>query len=134
MAAAPKTQKTTSSVAAFLDAVPDETRRKDAKAVAKLMAKVTGEKAAMWGGAIVGYGAYASNTGAWPIVAFSPRKANLVLYVLADFKERDALLAKLGKHKTGKSCLYINKLADVDEAVLEQLIAQSVAHMKKKHG
>ncbi len=134
MAAAPKTQKSTASVAAFLDAVPDETRRKDAKAVAKLMAKVTGEKAAMWGGAIVGYGAYASNTGEWPIIAFSPRKANLVLYVLGDFKERDALLAKLGKHKTGKSCLYITKLADVDEAVLEKLIAQSVAHMKKKHG
>jgi hypothetical protein len=129
----PKTQRTKASVAAFLAAVQDDTRRKDAKTVDKLFRELTGEKPAMWGPSIVGYGEYTTPSGPWPRVGFSPRKANLVLYVLADFKERDTLLKKLGKHKTGVACLYINKLADIDEAVLRDLMAKSWKYVETKH-
>jgi hypothetical protein len=122
---APKTQKTKASVAAFVAAIADDTRRKDAKTIDKLFREITGEKPAMWGPSIIGYGEYQGPTGRWPRAAFSPRKANLVLYVLNDYKERDALLKKLGKHKTGKVCLYVNRLADVDETVLRRLIERS---------
>ncbi len=136
--AEPKTQKTKASVTQFIAAVEDETRRKDAKAVDKLMREVSGEKPAMWGATIVGYGHWVNNNtlGAapWPKIGFSPRKANLVLYVLSESKECAALLKKLGKHKTGKSCLYINKLADVNEDVLRDLVAQSWNEMTKKYG
>ncbi|KAF0179502.1 MAG: DUF1801 domain-containing protein [Hyphomonadaceae bacterium] len=134
MATEPKTKKTTASVTAFIDAVENETRRADAKVVLKMMKEVTGEKPAMWGPSIIGFGSYKSPTGDWPIIGFSPRKANLVLYVLGDFAKRDALMAKLGKHKTGKACLYLNKLADVDEAVLREIVTRSVAHMRSRHG
>jgi Domain of unknown function (DU1801) len=130
--AEPKTKKTTASVTAFIDAVENETRRADAKAVLKLLKDVTGEKPAMWGPSIVGFGSYPSPTGDWPITGFSPRKANMVLYVLHDFPQRDALLARLGKHKTGKACLYINRLADVDMDVLRELTEKSVAAMRKQ--
>lgn len=132
--AAPKTTRTKASVAAFIAAVENDTRRKDAKAVDKMYREITGEKPAMWGPSIIGYGEYESPTGAWPRSGFSPRKANLVLYLLADYKERDALLKKLGKHKTGKVCLYINTLADVDEGVLRELIARCWKHMQAKYG
>ncbi|ANP45439.1 DUF1801 domain-containing protein [Candidatus Viadribacter manganicus] len=131
--AEPKTQKTKASVAAFIAAVEDDTRRKDAKSVDKMMRDVTGEKPAMWGPSIIGYGEYKIPTGTWPRLGFSPRKANLVLYVLGDFKGCGALLKKLGKHKTGRSCLYINKLADVDEAVLRELTQASWSHMNAKY-
>ena len=130
--AEPKTTKTKQSVAAFLGAVEDETRRADGKRIDKMMRDITGEKPAMWGPTIIGYGAYESPTGTWPRMGFSPRKANLVLYVLSDGLE--PLLKKLGKHKTGKSCLYINKLADIDEAVLRDLIAKCWKQMAKKYG
>ena len=132
--AAPKTTRTKASVAAFIAAIENDTRRKDAKAVDKLYREITGEKPAMWGPSIIGYGEYESPTGRWPRSGFSPRKANLVLYLLADYKERDALLKKLGKHKTGKVCLYITKLADVDETVLRQLITRCYEHVKTKYG
>ena len=136
--AKPKTQKTKASVAQFLAAVEDETRRKDARAVAKIMREVSGEKPAMWGATIVGYGQWVNTntlgSAPWPKIGFSPRKANLVLYVLSDSKQCTALLKKLGKHKTGKSCLYINKLADVDEGVLRALVAQSWREMTEKYG
>jgi hypothetical protein len=131
VAAEPKTKKTTASVTAFIDAVENDGRRADAKVVLKLMKEVTGEKAAMWGPSIIGFGAYKGPTGDWPIVGFSPRKANLVLYIMPGFAQYDALMGKLGKHKTGKSCLYRNKLADVDHAVLKELVTRSVAHMRK---
>jgi hypothetical protein len=134
MAGSPKTTRTNASVTAFLDSVEDETRRADAKAVLKLMKEATGEKPAMWGASIVGFGSYKSNTGDWPIVGFSPRKANLVLYIMPGFAQYDALLAKLGKHKTGTSCLYIGKMADIDQDALRELIARSVARMKEKYG
>lgn len=129
----PKTKKTRASVAAFIDAVEDPARRKDAKAVDKMFREITGEKPAMWGPSIIGFGSYEGPTGAWPRSGFSPRKANLVLYVLSDYSGRDALLKKLGKHKTGKGCLYINKLADVDEGVLRELIARCWKHMQAKY-
>lgn len=133
MAAEVKTKKTTASVTAFLDAVENETRRADAKAVLKMLKDVTGEKPAMWGASIVGFGSWKSPSGDWPIVGFSPRKANLVLYVLGDFPKEKALLAKLGKHKTGKSCLYLNKLSEVDGSVLKELATHCVAEMRKRY-
>lgn len=133
MAAAPKTQKTKASVAAFIAAVEDETRRKDAKIVDKMMREITGEKPVMWGPSIIGYGAYQAKSGPWPRTGFSPRKANLVVYIMPGFKEYEPLLKKLGKHKTGKSCLYINKLADVEESALRELIARGWTHMAKTY-
>jgi hypothetical protein len=133
MAQTPKTQKTKSSVAQFIAAVEDETRRTDAKAIDKIFREITGEKPAMWGPSIIGYGEYASPTGPWPRTGFSPRKANLVVYVMAGFSEYDALLKKLGKHKTGKSCLYLGKLADVNESALRELIKRSWDFMAKKY-
>src|SRR5688500_1049841 len=127
--AAPKTTRTKASVAAFITAVENDTRRKDAKTVDKMFREITGEKPAMWGPSIIGYGSYETPSGSWPRGGFSPRKASLVLYVIGDYAGRDALLKKLGKHKTGKSCLYINKLADVDQSVLRDLIARSWNHV-----
>lgn len=132
--AEPRTQRTKASVAAFIAAVENETRRADARAVDKMFREITGEKPAMWGPSIIGYGEWRTPTGLWPRVGFSPRKAYLVLYVISDFKECAALLQKLGKHKTGKACLYINKLADIDEATLRELIKRAWAHMEEKYG
>ena len=132
MAAEPKTQRTKASVSAFIAAVADETRRKDAKAVDKMLREISGEKPAMWGPTIIGYGEYHGATGKWPRIGFSPRKANLVLYMM-DGYENEPLMKKLGKHKTGRSCLYINKLADIDEAVLQQLAVKSWKAMAKKY-
>lgn len=133
-----KTKKTQVSVAAFLDAVPNETRRRDGKAVAKMMAEASGEKAAMWGPTIVGYGSYhykyeSGREGDMCAIGFSPRSTSLVLYLSDEYDGHAALMSKLGKHKTGVSCLYINKLADVDADVLKQMIAKSWAHMQAKY-
>ena len=135
--AEPKTKATKASVAAFLAAIPDEQRRKDCKAVAKLMQEATGEKPVLWGASIVGFGAYryeyaGGGTGDWPVVGFSPRKNDLALYLMAGFERHADLMAKLGRHKTGKSCLYLKKLADADPAVLKELVGRSVAAMEKK--
>ncbi|MCX7359641.1 MAG: DUF1801 domain-containing protein [Alphaproteobacteria bacterium] len=132
--AEPKTKPTKASVAAFLSAIEHEQRRKDAKAVDKIMRDVTGKKPVMWGDAIVGYGSYETKSGDWPRLGFSPRKANLVLYIMPGFKEAAPILKKLGKHKIGGSCLYINKLADVDEASLRALVKASWENMAAKHG
>ncbi len=93
--------------------------------------EITGEKPAMWGPSIVGYGEHQSATGTWPRSAFSPRKGNLVVYLVPGFSEDVALLGKLGKHKTGKSCLYIKRLADVDAKVLRKLAVKSWKYMEK---
>jgi hypothetical protein len=130
--AEPKTRRTKASVAAFIAAVEDETRRKDAKAVDKMIREVTGEKPSMWGPSIVGYGEFQTPTGSWPRAGFSPRKANLVVYLAPESKD-PKLLKRLGKHKTGLTCLYINKLADVDGAVLRDLIKRSWRHMNAKY-
>lgn len=132
--AEPKTKPTKASVAAFLSAVENDQRRNDAKAVDKIMRDVTGKKPVMWGTAIVGYGSYETKSGDWPRLGFSPRKANLVLYIMPGFKEAASLLKKLGKHKVGGSCLYINKLEEVDAGVLRDLVAASWADMADKYG
>jgi hypothetical protein len=126
-----KTKPTQKSVAAFIDALTDETKRADAKALVKLMQSATGEKPKMWGPSIVGFGSYhytyeSGREGDMPLAGFSPRKAATVLYGVTGLSD-SALLAKLGKHTTGKGCLYIKKLADVDKRVLEALIVKSVA-------
>ena len=130
--ATPKTQRTPASVAAFLDAIENETQRNDAKAIDKLLREVTGEQPAMWGASIVGYGQrplkYASGRELdWPVAGFSPRKAALTLYLTCDIAAHENLTKKLGKHSTGKGCLYLKKLADVDQAVLRQLVEQCMA-------
>jgi Domain of unknown function (DU1801) len=132
-----KTQATKASVAAFVDKIADPAKRADAKALVKLMQKVTGEKPAMWGPSIIGFGSYhyvyeSGREGDMPLVGFSPRKAATVLYNCSGSGD-DALLAKLGKHTRGKGCVYIKKLVDVDAAVLEKLIVKSAADMRKKY-
>jgi hypothetical protein len=133
-----KTKPTTISVPAFLDACADEARRADAKALARLMQKITGEKPTMWGPSIVGFGKYhytygSGREGDMPIVGFSPRKAANVLYGVIGFGDAERLLSKLGKHATGKGCLYIKRLADVDMKVLETLLENAVAATKARH-
>lgn len=135
--AEPKTKATEASVDQFLAAI-DEARRAECVTVSKLMQKATGAKPKLWGTAIVGFGSYrytyeSGREGDWPLVAYSPRKAALTLYIMPGFAQYDGLMKKLGKHKTGKSCLYLNKLADVDLKVLGELIRNSVEHMRKKY-
>lgn len=129
----PKTRPTNASVADFLDAVEHPGRREDGKVVAAMMAEISGEKAVMWGPGIVGYGSYKGPTGDWPRIGFSPRKANLVLYMMPGFEAQADLLGRLGKHKTGASCLYLNLLADVDMGVLRELASESVRMMREKY-
>jgi hypothetical protein len=133
-----KTKPTNIRVPAFLDSCADEPRRKDAKTLAKLMQEVTGNEPAMWGPSIVGFDSYhyiyeSGREGDMPIVGFSPRKAANVLYGAIGFDGAEALLAKLGKHTTGKGCLYIKKLADVDMKVLETLVKRAVAATRARH-
>lgn len=132
----PKTRPTDASVEDFIDAVQDEKRRADAHRVLEIFKEITKEKPVMWGPSIIGFGSqqlrYASGQELdWPIAAFSPRKATLVLYLMDGFAKYDEHLSKLGKHSTGKSCLYIKRLSDVDEKVLRSLIRDSVAHVRK---
>jgi hypothetical protein len=132
-----KTKPTEASVQAFLDSVESEQKRQDAFAILELMREATQEEPVMWGESIVGFGSYhyryaSGREGDWFLAGFSPRKRNLTLYIMSGFDEYDDLLAKLGKHKTGKSCLYLNKLADVDQEVLRELVQQSAAHMAKQ--
>lgn len=133
-----KTQKNDASVEDFLEGVENEQKRDDSKRIVELMHDVTGEDPAMWGESIVGFGEYtyryaSGREGEWMLVGFSPRKQNLTVYIMSGFKEYEDLLRRLGKHKTGKSCLYINKLDDVDIEVLEELVAKSVEHMRRTH-
>ena len=136
--AAPKTKPTEFSVAEFIDQLPDSPQRADAKALVKLLQKASGEKPKMWGPAIIGFGAYhykyeSGREGDMPLGAFSPRKAATVLYNLTGFPGADALLAKLGKHSTGKACLNIKKLTEVDLAVLKELATKAAAAMRARH-
>jgi hypothetical protein len=133
-----KTKPTKLSVATFIDALTDQTRRTDAKALVKLMQSAAGEKPKMWGPSIIGFGSYhyrydSGREGDMPLIAFSPRKAATVLYNLTGFDEAQALLAKLGKHTTGKGCLYIKKLADVDEKALESLVVQALVALRARY-
>jgi hypothetical protein len=132
-----KTKPTKLSVAAFVDGLTDPAKRADAKALVNLMQNAAGEKPKMWGPSIIGFGSYhykyeSGREGDMPVIAFSPRKAATVLYGMTGFSEAAALLAKLGKHTTGKGCLYIKKLADVDQHVLEALVVRSLASKRTR--
>ena len=133
-----KTKETKQSVTAFLNGIEDPNKRKDAKLIAKIMRTVSGERAKMWGPAIVGYGNYhytyaSGREGNFMRMGFSPRKQNMVVYIMPGFSGSNALLKKLGKHKIGKSCLYLNKLENIDIDVLTTLIQKSYAEMNKKY-
>lgn len=132
-----KTRPTKASVTKFIDAIEHEQRRADSKAVTAMMKKITGEKPVMWGENIIGFGSvnlpYADGSVLdWPIVAFSPRKAALTLYVMTG-KETPELMKRLGKYTTGKVCLYIKRLSDVDLKALEELVTQTVAINRKRY-
>ena len=132
-----KTKATAVSVTAYIDALTDPTRRSDAKELAQLMQQASGEKPKLWGPSIVGFGSYhyrydSGGEGDMPLISFSPRKAATVLYSMLCNPEAKALLAKLGRHTTGKGCLYIKNLADVDRTVLETLIKNAVAHYRAR--
>lgn len=134
-----KTRPTRASVTAFLAGIDDPQQRADARKVAAMMRRATGKRAKMWGASIVGYGSYhyryaSGREGDFMITGYSPRKQALTVYIMPGFSRFGRLMAKLGKYKTGKSCLYIKRLSDVDENVLEKLIVESVRHMRKKYG
>lgn len=134
-----KTKKNRASVQQFLASVDNEKRRKDARVVLKLMREVTGEKPAMWGSSIVGFGSYhyryeSGREGDWMLTGFSPRKQALTLYIMGGFDRHDDLMSRLGKYKTGKSCLYVKSLEDIDLEVLRGLVAESVAYMRRTYG
>jgi hypothetical protein len=132
-----KTKATTASVAGFINALPNPVRQADARALVKLMQAASGEKPKMWGSSIIGFGSHhyvydSGREGDMPLVAFSPRKAAIVLYVTKTFRGSEALLARLGKHTTGGGCLYVRTLADLDQKVLTEIVLKSVAAMRAK--
>jgi hypothetical protein len=131
-----KTKENAANVDAFIDKQPEAVAA-DCRTIIKLMKKATGEEPRMWGPSIVGFGRYAyegasGRSGEWMVTGFSPRKANLSLYILSGLDTETALLKKLGKHSIGKGCLYIKRLSDVDLKVLEQLIVKGVKAMAKQ--
>lgn len=134
-----KTKKTTASVEKFVGAVDNEQRRSDAKQLLRIFKEVTGLKPAMWGSTIIGYGVYhyksdrSTQEGDWPRVGFSPRKANLTLYLVPGFAKYAELLKKLGKHKKSVGCLYINKLSDIDIPTLKKMIRESLNEMNRRY-
>ncbi len=134
----PKTAPTAASVAAFLDAIADDTRRQDCLALLEIMMRATAAEPKMWGSSIVGFGSYhykyeSGREGDWFLTGFSPRKGDLALYTMAGLQRYDALMDKLWKYKTGNSCLYIKRLSDIDTDVLTDLIQQSVDHVRRVH-
>ena len=136
--AALKTRPTNASVDAFLDSVDQDGRRKDARRLLAMMQRVTQEPPRMWGDRIVGFGSYhyryaSGREGDWPLIGLSPGKRNLTLYIMPGFDDYQPLLDRLGKHRAGKSCLYLNKLQGIDMRALEDLIRQSVADMRRRY-
>ncbi len=133
-----KTKKTGASVTEFVNSIENPQMRADARKVASMMRRATGKRAKMWGSSIVGYGTYhykydSGREGDFMVTGYSPRKQALTVYIMPGFSKFAPLMKKLGKYKTGKSCLYIKRLSDVDEAVLEKLIDGSVRQMRKKY-
>jgi hypothetical protein len=129
-----KTKKNKGSVEGFLNSVESERKREDSFAILNLMKEITGEEPAMWGPSIVGFGSYhykyaSGREGDWFKTGFSPRKQSLTLYIMDGFSQYDELLGRLGKYTTGKSCLYIKKLEDVDLPILRELVEKSVEHV-----
>lgn len=135
--AEPKTKQTTESVSKFINDISDPAKRKDCKTVAALMTEISGYKPKMWGPSIVGFGTYREKYAGgrendWPLIAFSPRKQNLTLYILSGSDEENKLLKRLGKHTTGNSCLYIKQLSDVDLPTLKSLMQKCVNRRASK--
>lgn len=133
-----KTNASKQSVTSFVNGIEPETRRADAKALLKIFKTITGKKAVMWSSSIIGFDTYhykydSGREGDSTMTGFSPRKSNLAIYIMDGFSDKTSLLKKLGKHKTGSSCLYIKKLADVDEDVLCKIITKSYLTMQKKY-
>lgn len=133
-----KTKPTPVDVGAFIDAVENPVRHDDAKRVCAMLERITGESPKMWGPSIIGFGSYhykyeSGHEGDMCRLGFSPRKAELVLYILTGEPGEAEKLARLGKHKTGKSCLYVKKLADVDMAVLEEIASDALSYMDRKY-
>lgn len=131
-----KTQATPQKVSEFIAGIEDKRKRADCRELMKLMRASTGNRAKMWGSSIVGYGKYhykyaSGREGDFFLTGFSPRKQALTVYIISGFKPHPDLMEKLGKYKTGKSCLYVKSLDDIDRDVLAQLIEASVAHMRK---
>jgi len=133
-----KTKPTNLSVTKFVNGIQGEQKRRDVRKVATMMREATGSRAKMWGSNIVGFGQYhykydSGREGDFMITGFSPRKQALTLYIIPGFGHFESLMSKLGKYKTGRSCLYIKRLSDVDEKVLKRLIESSVKHMRKNY-
>lgn len=133
-----KTKETKESVPAFLNAIEDDGKRTDAKKLLRIFTNATGKPAKMWGSSIIGFGSYTytranGETAEFMATGFSPRANALTLYIMPGYQDYGALLAKLGPHKLGKSCLYIKKLDDIDLKVLETLIKRGISDLKKTH-
>ena len=133
-----KTKATVLNVDEFIKAVADEGQRSDAYLLAAMMERLSGHKAKMWGPSIIGFGTYhykyaSGHEGDMCRIGFSPRKGNTVLYIADGFTGYADLMAKLGKHKTGESCLYIKRMSDIDEGVLEELCLRSLEYMSEKY-
>lgn len=133
-----KTRRTKSSVADFLNGIADIKRRADCKSVAKMMRAVTGKNAKMWGSSIVGFGTYdykyaSGREGSFFLCGFSPRAQNLVIYVMSGFSQHKSLMTRLGKYSTGKSCLYVKNLDDINSKLLQSLTERSVKYMRKTY-
>lgn len=133
-----KTKENDQSVDAFLNSIEDEKKREDCFTVLKIMKQITKKEPKMWGNSIVGFGNYhykyeTGREGDYFLTGFSPRKQNLTLYIMAGFSQYEELMQKLGKYKTGKSCLYLKKLEDIDQKILKELIKCSVDSMKKNN-
>jgi hypothetical protein len=133
-----KTRPNDASVAGFLATIDDPEKRADARKVASMMRRATGKRAKMWGTSIVGYGSYhykyaSGREGDFILTGYSPRKTALTVYIMPGFSPFKSLMSKLGKYKTGKACLYIKRLSDVDEDVLQKLIDESVKYMRRKY-
>ena len=131
-----KTKERKASVEKFLNSVKEDQKREDSFKILKIMKQITKAEPKMWGTSMIGFGNYhykyaSGREGDWFLTGFSPRKQNISLYIMADINKYKELLGKLGKHKTGKGCLYINKLDDVDIKVLKELITTSVKKLKK---
>lgn len=133
-----KTQPTKASVAAFLAGIDDPEKRRAAKKIGAMMRRATGKRATLWGSSIVGYGRYqyryaSGRSGEFMVTGYSPRKQAMTVYIMPGFDAYAGLLGRLGKHKVSKSCLYIRRLSDVDEDVLEELITKSVEDMRARY-
>ena len=133
-----KTKPTKMKVSAFLDAVEDEKKRKDCRELVALMRSVTGKNPKMWGNAIIGFGSYhykykSGREGDWMVTGFSPRKQNISIYIMPSFSDYGAMMKKLGKYTTGKSCLYVKDLDDIDRKILRKLVQKSIVDMMQMY-